>query len=230
MRLTILLLAAVPLYAQPVCRTPLGAPCYSIVTKREQTVLFRDGITDLGTYTAIETRAQASDGSFAVITDYSSTTLQGMYNRKEREFYDASANLRYWLSPAKKTWVRNQPHIAPRPLRPPRMNAECQPLPMSKGEAYQKINMEKILGWDTVHWRTELPRGGSLDVWNAPALDCTTFRSKRVEKGSVGIPVLIDTTQATKVEAGEPHRSLFTVPAGYREDDDPRHFRYGTRR
>ncbi|MDZ4800092.1 MAG: hypothetical protein SGI92_18200 [Bryobacteraceae bacterium] len=139
MRLTIpLLLAAACLFAEPVCRTPLGAPCFSIVTKREQTYLFRDGIADLGSYTAIKTRAQASDGSFAVITEYSSVTLQGRYQRREREFYDGSANLRYWLAPVKKTWVRNQPHIAPRPPRPPRINAECQPLLVSKGTSIEK--------------------------------------------------------------------------------------------
>ncbi len=227
----LLLTATLLTVAQPVCRTPLGAPCYAIETKREQSVLFRDGILDLGSYTTVEKRAQASDGSFAVITEYSSTTLYGRYERKERMFYDAASRARYFLAPAKKTWTRDEPHIAPRPLRPPRQDSStCEPLPMSKHERFRHAGSEKIHGFDTVHWRSDLPRGGSLDVWVAPGLDCTMLRSKRVEKGSIGLTVLSETTETIRVEAGEPHRSFFAVPEGYRPDEDPRHFRYGPRR
>lgn len=222
---------AVAASAEPVCRTPLGAPCYSIETKRTQTVLFRDGWWDLGTYTTVEKRAQGSDGSFAVITEYTGTSIYGREKRQERMFFDGSTNQRFWLAPVKKTYTSDKPHIAPRPVPPPRRNAaDCEPLPMSRGESYSRVGSEVILGFEAVHWRSELPRGGAVEIWAAPALGCVHLRSKRVEKSSLRTPVMIDETETLRVEAGEPHRSFFSVPDGYKPDDDPRHFRYGTRR
>jgi hypothetical protein len=231
-RLYVLALAAASAAAaEPACRTPPGDPCYSIETKRIQRVFFRDGWWDLGTYTTLEKRAQASDGSFAVITEYAGTSLSGRDRRQERMFYDAVSGQRYWLAPVKKTYTSDKPHIAPAPVPPARRNrSDCEPLPMTRGERYSRAGEETILGFATVHWRSDLPRGGSVDIWAAPALGCARLRSKRVEYGSLRTPVLIDTTEVLRVEAGEPHRSFFTIPAGYKPDDDPRHFRYGTRR
>ncbi|MBC7928828.1 MAG: hypothetical protein H7039_24555 [Bryobacteraceae bacterium] len=212
------------------CATPQGLPCYTITVKREQVVLFYSGPGDLGKYEATETRAQGADGSFAVVSSFSSVGFQGQVRREQREFYDAQSGYRYWLAPSTKTWVRFKPHIPVFPLRPSRSDNNCRPLAMTRDESYSSTGTQQIQGWQTKGWRSAMPNGGSIEVWNAPGLDCTTLRSRTIHRNALRFPELTETVEPVKVESGEPDRSWFVVPEGYKEDDDPRHFGFGRRR
>jgi hypothetical protein len=92
---------------------------------------------------------------------------------------------------------------------------------LHSGTDFQQTGQHTILGIKSFRWYRPLEYGGYEEQFLAPSLDCLTFRRLRVDRNMFRIPELTDRTEVISIKFGEPDRTLFSIPAGYKEVPDP---------
>lgn len=203
------------------CRTTLDIPCHTIEQRHEQTTLFLRGLTDLSTASTESKFAVSANGS-----TYARSVVRNGFGFGGRmrpahhiQVYDASLKRIFTLAPEGRTYVVRTPgegHHQPFRLSKAG-DATCATGIVHHGSDFQLIGSEPILGVRAIHWHRPLGNGGYEDRWLAPELDCVGLRHRMVMKNALHLPVLIDSSETTRLEIQQPDSGLFQLPANYRE-------------
>ena len=210
--------------AQTDCATPLGVPCMVVQFVNEQWSVLHRGIN----YRHSKSYQQigyGSDGSVAHEHRFEKIPLIG-----DAEGFAPTAQL--YLAPsdrvvrimhADRRFSRREPIIwHDRPYRRAKANdPTCASGVLHSGADFRLESEHTILGMKTFRWYRPLEHGGHEEQFLAPALDCLPLRTVRVHKNVVRFPVFTDRTEVATIRFGEPARTLFQIPAGYKEIPDP---------
>jgi hypothetical protein len=211
-------------FAQTNCTTPLGLQCVVVQSVNEQWSVLNHGI-NYSHWKTYEQMAWASDGSIAYQDKGEKIPLTG-----DPEVFAPTAYL--YLRPSDRvvrilygdhTFSRREPIIwHDRPYRRAKPNdTTCASGILHSGTDFHVVGDDTILGLKTIRWYRPLENGGYEEQFLAPALDCLSLRTRRVYKNFLRFPELTDRTEVTSIHFGEPDRSLFQIPADYKEVPDP---------
>jgi hypothetical protein len=209
--------------APTTCTTPLRLPCMVVQSVNEKWSVLNRGVNyrHSRSYQQI---ASASDGSVAWETKFEEVPLIG-----ESKVFAPTAAL--YLRPsdsvvhvmhADRKFSKRDPIIwQDRPYKRSKANdATCASGILHSGTDFQQTGEHTILGIKTFRWYRPLEYGGYEEQFLAPSLDCVPLRGQYVHRNMLRIPVLTNRTEVISIKFGEPDRTLFDIPAGYKEVPD----------
>jgi hypothetical protein len=216
--LILLLIPPAALAAEPpaMCETPLGVPCYSIRTEWSQWIFFKKGTTDIDHQTGQFVNALRSDGSTyanAIMTGNQAVSLYLAPTDKVVKIFSLDA-----------TYSSREPLIwHDRPYRRSKTgDGTCSTGILHYGTDFHlDPRSSEMLGLRVVHWNRPSANGGYEDIYMAPDVDCVPLKHTTVHHNTWHVPTFVRTEEATHVEWQDPSSTLFTIPATYREIEDP---------
>ncbi len=208
--------------APPDCRTPLGAPCFTIRFQHTQWLFFRNGSADFLHSTWTSAKAARRDGSSVEITG--GGEFRKWFKRETR----AAGSATMYLAPEDRVISidHEQKTIARRaPLmwddRPYRYSIPGDRTCLSGirhwGTHFFLRGTDTVAGVPVIKWMGSNSGGGYTEIYLAPSLDCRPLKTHTVYRKFGVVPISTSTAEAVSVELGEPKAELFFIPSAYRE-------------